>query len=255
MFGSLYNDAPTDGGGPEAVTWASLGLGAEAEAAEAEAEDVQQTPDPADDDYYEPCGLRSRRRERKRFREKADKRSDCFFCAYAGERNTTMEREEVNVMVEMLRKYTGLMESGLLAEMVADYYARFRDRVNANLRAGETPLPRMTAPTVLEHIRRHHQDPEVKKLVQLEELQEMREELMEVVLERNKRTKRVRPNKAVVDCLEKIIKLEWMVHTKDPSKMVAYSAGARVHSGAGEAGSVVATQGKTLYDFFKRRRN
>jgi hypothetical protein len=171
-----------------------------------------------------------------------------------GERNTTLGSEEVNVMVEMIRSNTGRMESGVLAEMVADYYERYRDKVNARLEPGERPLPRMTAPTVLEHIRRHHQDPDVKRLVQLEELQEMREELLDVVLERSKRTKRVRANKTQIDCLEKIIKLEWMVQAKDSSKMVGHEPGARVQSGAGEPGSVVAMGGKTLYDFWRKRR-
>jgi AcrR family transcriptional regulator len=223
----------------------------------AAAADDGQSPavvDDNDDDAFEPCGLRSRRREKKRFRSKALKRSECFLCAYVGERNTTLASEEVNVMVEMIRRNTGRMESAILAEMVADYYERFRERVNARLEPGEPPLPRMTAPTVLDHIRRHHQDPEVKKLVQLEELQEMREELLDVVLERSKRTKRVRANKTQVDCLEKIIKLEWMVQGKDLDKMIRHEPGARVQSGAGEPGSVVATQGKTLYDFWRRKR-
>jgi hypothetical protein len=210
--------------------------------------------DEDDDDGFEPCGLRSRRREKKRFKSKALKRSECFLCAYVGERNTTLASEEVNVIVEMIRRNTGRMESAILAEMVADYYGRFQGRVNARLEPGEPMLPNMTAPTVLEHMRRHHQDPEVKKLVQLEELQEMREELLDVVLERSKRTKRVRANKTQVDCLEKIIKLEWLVQGKDPAKMVGHEPGARLQSGAGEAGSVVATGGKTLYDFWRRKR-
>lgn len=207
-----------------------------------------------EDDAFEPCGLRSRRREKKRFRSKAQKRSECFLCAYIGERNTTLGSEEVNVMVEMIRRNTGRMESAILAEMVADYYEGFRTRINSRLEHGEPSLPRMTAPTVLEHIRRHHQDPEVKKLVQLEELQEMREELLDVVLERSKRTKRVRANKTQVDCLEKIIKLEWLVQAKDPAKMVGHEPGARLQSGVGEAGSVVAIQGKTIVDYWRRKR-
>lgn len=246
------------------LTWASLGLeGMQQAMEEAQGNGGDGGGDgdggggdngDGDDDGFEPCGLRSRRREKKRFKVKAAKRSECFLCAYVGERNTTLGSEEINVMVEMIRRNTGRMESAILAEMVADYYERFREKVNQRLEPGEPPLPRMTAPTVLDHIRRHHQDPEVKKLVQLEELQEMREELLDVVLERSKKTRRVRANKTQVDCLEKIIKLEWLVQAKDPANMVRHEPGARVQSGAGEAGSVVATQGKTLYDFWRRRR-
>lgn len=245
------------------LTWADLGLqqaveeaqenqahdGAEAAAA-AEAQEQEE-----EDDAFEPCGLRSRRREKKRFRSKALKRSECFLCAYVGERNAApVGIEEVHVMLEMIRRNTGNMESAVLAEMVADYYEKFRQRVNARLEPGETALPRMTAPTVLEHIRRHHQDPEVKKLVQLEELQEMREELLDVVLERSKRTKRVRANKTQVDCLEKIIKLEWMVQGKNLENMIRHEPGARVQSGAGEPGSVMAVGGKNLLDYWRRKR-
>lgn len=199
---------------------------------------------------YEAYGLKSRRREKKRFLQKPARRSECFLCAYVGERNTIQVAEEVNVIVEMLRQNIGRMESALLAEQVAAYYGRYQARVNSHLQPGEAPLPPMTERTVLEHIRKHNQDPEVKKLVILEELQEMRESLIDGVLERNKRTKRIRGDKTQIDCLEKIIKLEWQVQTKDPSKMSQYVPGARVASGAGEAGSVVATHGKTLYDYW-----
>lgn len=242
------------------LTWADLGLEQAVEEAQENqangaAEAVEAAEEQEEDDAFEPCGLRSRRREKKRFRSKALKRSECFLCSYAGERSAApVGMEEVNVMLEMIRRNTGNMESAILAEMVADYYENFRQRVNARLEPGETPLPRMTAPTVLDHIRRHHQDPEVKKLVQLEELQEMREELLDVVLERSKRTKRVRANKTQVDCLEKIIKLEWLVQGKDLEKMVRYVPGAHVQSGAGEPGSVVAMGGKNLLDYWRRKR-
>jgi hypothetical protein len=210
--------------------------------------------DQEDTDGYEAYGLKSRRREKKRFAEKPAERSQCFLCAYVGERNTVQVAEEVNVIVEMLRTNIGRMETATLAEQVATYYARYRARVNAHLQPGELPLPLMTERTVLEHIRKHNQDPEVKKLVILEELQEVREALIDVVLERSKRSKRIRGDKTQIDCLEKIIKLEWQVQAKDPSKAPQYSAGARVASGAGEAGSVVSTHGKTLYDFWAPRK-
>lgn len=203
---------------------------------------------------YEAYGLKSRRREKKRFIQKPALRSECFLCAYVGERNTVQVAEEVNVIVEMLRQNIGRMETAILAEQVATYYKQYRARVNANLQPGEAPLPVMSERTVLEHIRKHNQDPEVKKLVILEELQEMRESLIDGALERNKRTKRIRGDKTQIDCLEKIIKLEWQVQAKDPSKMTGYAPGARVASGAGEAGSVVATHGKTLYDYWGPRK-
>lgn len=236
------------------ITMAGLGLSDLAREAAAAGEGARDEGAPPEEEMYEPCGLRSRRREKKRFTAKARKRSECFFCSRAGERGTILKKEEVNVMIEMLRQNTGQMESVTLAEMVADYYERFRQRVNAKLLPGETMLPPMTERTVLDHIRRHHQDPEVKKLVQLEELQELREDLVDMVLERNKVTKRMRVNKTVMDALEKVVKLEWAVQAKDPSKCVGYKPNARVAQGVGEPGSVVSTTNKTLYDFWKQRR-
>lgn len=206
------------------------------------------------DGPYEAYGLKSRRQEKKRFHQKPARRSECFLCAYVGERTTVQVAEEVNVIVEMLRTNIGRMESATLAEQVASYYARYRARVNTHLQPGEAPLPPMSERTVLEHIRKHNQDPEVKKLVILEELQEVRESLIDVVLERSRNTKRMRGDKTQIDCLEKIIKLEWQVQAKDPAKMSVYTPGARVASGAGEAGSVVSTHGKTLYDFWGARK-
>lgn len=234
--------------GPSGLSLRGLGLNDGAN------NNANATIDEEEHERFEPYGLKSRRREKKRFVEKAIRRSECFLCAYVGERNTVQTAEEVNVIVEMLRTNTGRMESAALAEQVAEYYKKYRARVNTNLQPGETPLPPMTERTVLEHIRRHNQDPEIKKIVILEELQEMREALVDVVLERSNRSKQVRANKIQVDCLEKIVKLEWAVQAKDPSKMVGYAPGARTTGGVGEPGTVVATQGKTLYNYWGVRK-
>jgi hypothetical protein len=191
-------------------------------------------------EYYEPCPLPSRRKEFKRL-GKPDHRSKCFLCAYIGERDTTLPSDDVNKIVEMLRKNTGRMDTVTLAEMIADYYAVFRQKINSSLRQGEKPLPPMCAATVVEHIRKHHQDPEVKQIVMLEELQELRETIMGVVMEKSNLKKHKRANKIQIDCLEKIIKLELVVQGKDPSKMALYAAGARldptIHTQGAVAGS------------------
>lgn len=119
---------------------------------------------------YEPRPLKSRKKERKLL-GKPGKRSTCFLCAYVGERDATIPGDDVQKIVEMLRQNTGRMDSSVLAQQIADFYAILRARVNRQLVAGETPLPPMNAATVLEHIRRHHQDVEVKQIVILEELQ------------------------------------------------------------------------------------
>ncbi len=201
-------------------------------------------------EYFKPKSLPSRKRERKRL-GKVEERSKCFFCSHAGERDTTLPRDDVAAMVEMLRKNTGRMDTGILAEMVAEYYADFRRKVNSQLTRGERPLAPMTAATVAEHLRRHHQDPEVKQIIILEELQEIREELIDIVFEKNSKTKHKRGNKVQIDNLDKIIKLELLVQGRDASKMAGYAAGARMDPGIHKQGPV-ASGGKNLFDYWRR---
>lgn len=227
--------APASGGGQ--------GGGGETPAATAE----DPEPEP---EFFLPVLLPSRRREFKHL-GKPGKRSSCFLCCYCGERNTTLPNDDVQKIVEMLRQYTGKMDSVALAQMIADHYATFQERINTNLLRGEKPLPDMSAATVLEHIRKHTADPELKQVIMLEELQEMREELLKIVFEKHNKRGNKRINKANLDALEKVIKMEMVVQQKDVSKMAFFSAGARVN---GMAQGPVATQTKTLFDCWKKAR-
>lgn len=109
----------------------------------------------------------------------------------------------------------------------------------------------MTAATVAEHVRRHQQDPEVKQIVMLEELQEIREALVALVFEKNNKTGQKRGNKTQIDNLDKIIKLELTVQARDPAKMALYSAGARVDQSIRDQGPVAAST-KNLIDMWRR---
>lgn len=211
--------------------------------------DHEATDDPGEEpEYFEPCPLPSRRREKKAL-GKPGKREICFLCAYIGEKNTVLPSDDVNKIVEMLRQNTGRMDTVTLATMIADYYSDFRRKINRQLRDGETPLPIMSASTVVDHIRKHHQDPEVKQIVMLEELQELREAILNVVMEKNNKKKYKRANKVQVDCLEKIIKLELLVQSKDPSKMALYSAGSRLNPTAHKQGAVAGNT-KNLFSYW-----
>lgn len=203
-------------------------------------------------EFWEPCPLPSRKRERKLLK-KPGKRNKCFLCAYIGEKETVIPSDDVNKIVEMLRKNTGRMDTVTLAEMIADYYANFRRKINAALRHGERPLPEMSASTVVDHIRRHHQDPEVKQVILLEELQELRECAYDVILEKSSKRGHKRINKTQVDALEKIVKLELLVQKQDASKMAFYSAGARLDPTTHKQGPVVGST-KTLFDFWASMR-
>jgi len=199
---------------------------------------------------YEARPLKTRKRQRKEL-GKPGKRSTCFLCAYIGERDTMLPSDDVTKIVEMLRLNTGRMDPAVLANQIAEFYAKLRARVNHQLQPGEVPLPHMNAATVLEHIRSHHQDPEVKIVTMLESLQELRETLMDTVLEQNKKTKHIRGNLSQISALERVIKLELLVQGKDPSKMFGFSGGARVAPQAHKQGAVNHNT-KTLYDLWRQ---
>ncbi len=178
-------------------------------------------------------------------------RDECFFCSHGDKRNDTrLPVEDVNKLVEMIRQHTGRMKTAILARMVAKNYEIFRQRINRSLKRGEEPLPYMSAATVVHHIRRHHQDPEVKQVVILEALQELREEIFDGgVMEKNSKTKKRRANRGQIDCLEKVIKMEFAVQSKDPAKLAFYSAGARINPTIHKQG-VMAYQMRDLYSFW-----
>lgn len=217
------------------------------EADEAPAEDAEREMG-----GFETQPLKSRKRERKHLGKPA-KRSVCFFCKYADERDTSLPADDVADLVDMLHQNIGQMDSVTLAKMISTEYDILRARKNARLRRGEKELPFMSPATVLDHIRKHNQDAEVKQIVMLEELQEIREELMEIMFEQHSVTKQRRPNKAAFDCLDKILKMELVVQSKDVSKMSFYSAGARVNTTGLKQGAV-STAHKQLVSEWRQKR-
>ncbi len=202
-------------------------------------------------EYFEPRPLPSRRREMKEH-GKPGPQSKCFLCCYAGERDTLLPGDDVNKIVEYMRTHIGRMCASAMASQVANFYAPFRARINSQLQAGEQPLPPMSAATVLEHLRSHHHDPEVKLIIMLDEVQELRQTILKGILEKSSRTKKTRANKIQVDCLEKVIKLELVLQGKDPTKMPLYSAGARIDPTLHKQGPV-ATSNKKMYDYWRRK--
>ena len=206
--------------------------------------DVAEPPE-----IYIPLELPSRKRERERL-GKPGLRSECFLCSHADERKTTIPSEDVQKIVEMLRENTGRMDMSTLAEMVADFYAEFRTKINQDLLPGETPLPIMTAATVVEHIRKHHQDPEVKQIVMLEELQELREQLLKGCIEKSSKTGHKRGNKTQIENLTKVMKLELEIQSKDVSKMTGYAPGSKVNPTIHKQGPV-ARSNKNLFDYWR----
>jgi hypothetical protein len=201
-------------------------------------------------EYFVPRMLPSRRRELKELK-KPGPRSTCFMCCYTGERNTLLPGDDVNKMVDYIRKHVGRMDTIAMATQVATFYAAFRARINSQLQAGEQALPVMTAATVIDHCRNHHHDPEMKVVMILDELQELRQEILKGVLEKSSKTGKTRANKNQVDCLEKVIKTELTIQARDTSKLNFYSAGAHIDPTLHKQG-VVATSTKNMFSKWRK---
>jgi len=216
--------------------------------------DEAQTPQAAveEKEYFEPRMLPSRRREFKAH-GKPGPRDTCFLCCYAGERDTLLPYDDLNKMIEMIRQNMGRMDWGAMAAMVSRHYDGFRRRINAHLEPGEQKLPKLSPATILDHIRTHHHDPQVKQIVMLDELQEARQCTLRSLFERSTRTKKTRINKTQMDALEKIVKLELTVQRSDPSKMMLFAADARVNSAIHKQGPIAA-HNKSLINYWKNRR-
>jgi hypothetical protein len=90
---------------------------------------VPPPPEPEPEIHYEPCKLKSRRKEAKAL-GKPGSRATCFLCAYVGERDTTLPSDDVTKIIEMLRQNIGKMDGSVLAQQVAGFYASMRIRIN-----------------------------------------------------------------------------------------------------------------------------
>lgn len=201
-------------------------------------------------EYFDPRPLKTRRLERERLGE-AGCRSRCFGCVYFGEKDTTVTTDWITRLIDMGRQAIGRTDMIALAEGMADYYAKMRRIVNANLPHGEMELPYWPAAQILEHIRHHNQDPQVKQVIILDEIDELRTEMLDRCIEVSSKTGKERPNKFNIACYEKLVKLQIYVQKQDPTKMAFYSAGARVNPEILNQG-MISYHTKKLHDLWSK---
>lgn len=74
---------------------------------------------------------------------------------------------------------------------------------------------------------------------------------MDSVLEQNPKTKQVRGNLPQLAALEKVLKMELLVHSKAPDRQAFYCPGARVDPSVRTRGPV-STNTKTLYSYWRQ---
>lgn len=209
------------------ITLDGLAMGSDAQMAVQDAQAAAEDDGASSKEFYTALPMRSRKRERELLGRRCSKRADCFFCSHVGERNEALvQADDVNRLIDLLTENIGRMDNVTLAQMVSEYYEeRVRGPINRELRPGERPLPPMPPERVLAHIRLDQQDPRVKQVVQLEALQEIREEILQNnMMERSSRTGKKRVNKHQLECLEKVIKLEWFVQHQDVTKASFYAS-------------------------------
>lgn len=197
---------------------------------------------------FKPRLLPSRKRERQLFGKHRPGIDKCFFCATEDDHDTAVPFDDVQLIRDFIRDRLGFMDYCELADQVIIAYDRLRARVNKNLLPGEKPLPPMLQSTVLRHIRCHTNDAETKLKIMATELQELREEILDTVLEKSNKGRK-RAHKANLDCLKTVIQTELLVQGRDPAKMWGYSAGKYVNPEAQKQG-IVSTHTKDLREYF-----
>lgn len=200
-------------------------------------------------EYFNPRPLKSRRLETEALGEPGE-RSTCFGCVYFGEKETTINSQAIQHLVEMSNQSFGRIDMVSLVRGMAEYYEyNIRQKINRNLKPGERPLPPWPAAQILEHLRYHNQDPLVQQVVLLAEVQEIRTDLLDCCFEVSTKTGRVRINKHAIDSYDKMVKCQLHIQKQDASKMAFYAAGARIKPEILNQG-IMSTQTKKLVSYW-----
>lgn len=223
-----------------------------AAAAEDDDSERQQHQKPAKEkEAFEPVPLASDQLEQDRL-GRAEQIYECFGCAYFGDADTVLESEDIERLRAMARERYGCSNRIMLAERMAEYYAAFRQRVNAQLLPHERALPGWSAAQILDHLKGvgHHNDPVIVFNDMLTETREIRERLKGCLFERSLQTGHERPNKVAFDCFDKMSKLLSHLQKQDPTKMAFFDRGTRVNVANLSQGPLT-THTKPLSDLWK----
>lgn len=214
-----------------------------------------------EEETWIPRPVKSRRieaefaKQERQIRDPKDYAPDqCFGCETLdgeGKQQAAIPTDDIEHMRTMVRKCYGRMKTFFLAKGLVKFYeTHVRPKVNDNLLPGYDPLPAWPVEDCLHHLRFHHQDPQAKIVMLLEEVEELREEIYGTCLEESSRTGKVRSNSRAVNDFDKLTKLQLSIHSKDPTKMAFYDPGGRINPDATTQG-VLSVRTKTLHDYMK----
>lgn len=234
--------------------WNLFGGGNQNSSQEDASEAVEAGSGPPEKERFVPVKTRNRQLEEERLGLPGS-RARCFGCVYVGETKcAAIPQADLRKLLNMARKSVGQTDLLVLCEAMAEFYAKFRRKVNRTRVRGAEKLPRWSAAMIMDHMRNHTHDPQIKQVVQLCDINELTNETLEGIMEVSSKSGKKRANKDQAAVYEKFIKLYWTVSKVDPSKMAFYSAGARMDPQTASSG-FIASGTKNLIDYWKETAN
>lgn len=237
------------------ITMSGLGLGDDAEDDDDEEEEGDGDGGGSKKELYVQVLPRSREQEQHVLGPAPLDQSDCFGCERLHADNgaeAAVPRQEVKALINMVQRTFGQVGITVLCKGMERFYNEMRERVNAQLGPGERPLPPWPASMILQHLRFHNQDPEIQRIVVLAEIQELRGEVFGACLEEGSQTGLRRGSNTQILNYDRLVKLQFFVMSKDPSKMPGFSAGGLLDPKTNSQGAI-AHRTKNLVNFWRQR--
>jgi hypothetical protein len=196
------------------------------------------------------CGLISRQQEYNELGAPSAQ-AGCYGCCYLSEKEVAaVPYEEIEKLINMIRKTISKTSMINLAVFVAAKYAAIRNEINSDLDPNEEPLPEWTAATILEHLRSHNADPELHDWNTRMELHELAQIAMHASVIRNVETGEVK-----IDPVQAKIHLEYLkqmeaLSKSDPSNKNYYSGGNHFDIKAASEGPI-SLSGRRMFSKWK----
>jgi len=152
--------------------------------------------------------------------------------------STAISLKKYNQMMRMyLKSRVDTDPIGLAQELEQFFEVEIRQEANANLREGQTPIPRLRAADIYWHCRRHIKDASNRLLQRIDELQEIGDSMFENAMFKpvvNARGRTVLiPRKKYINTYLKVVTQERLLRRERPESHFLYTQdyalGSEVH--------------------------
>lgn len=209
-------------------------------------EEEEEEQEESGEEYGAPPDIEALRRE---LGEPVE-RSECFGCRYAGENDqAAIPYERLREVIQVITQGIGRTCPIALAKEAAAMYEDVRRDLDGT-------IPEWDAASIHEHFYNHNVDPQIQQWIQLDRLRTLmriQEEESLVVVDRKTKKRRIDKEQAAIYNANQ--KMYWAIAGKDPRKMAFFNESLHLdEGGGGGGGSVIDTQTKPIYEFFKRRK-